>query len=189
MLGKIASVRSAVAFVRGDMARTAERAREAISLLGPGSGAPSEGVEAELAVPSFYLGMVYYQQARFGEAEPLLEQSRRSFEGTMNASNIAAPTSWLGIIAAGRGQLDRAARLLKEAIDLDPAAATAHLILGHVHYERNDLEKAAFHQEQAVKLFRLTWPPSNKPSGTQLETACLRLACTRMAQGEVERGA
>src|SRR4030067_638425 len=67
--------------------------------------------------------------------------------------------SYLGVIQAIRGRLRRAAEMCRQAIEMGgqtPPVAPAHIELGALLYEWNDLESAARHLEIGIELCQRT---------------------------------
>ena len=183
--GRIAAVRASVASAKDDSTQAETQARKALSLLTPdGEGTHRPENDGSLAVTCYILGRINMQRGRITEAEPLLRQSLRFFGEAGSTSNTIHPLTILGNVASARGKLHEAVRLYQKAIEVgkgDPATALAHLWLGHVFYEWNDLEAAASCLEQATRLSQLL----GSASSTVLMTAYLHLARTRMAMGDI----
>lgn len=122
---------------RRGMHRLAEaKYREALELL-PDSASAKIG-----------LGELYLAQDRPDEAEPLF----REVLAVQPDSSEAA----LGLVAVhvGRGSeaLEEGEQLLEQVLEHHPSSARAHYLMGMIHEQREEIEKAAAHFKAAAEL-------------------------------------
>jgi LuxR family maltose regulon positive regulatory protein len=177
--GKIAAERAYVARVSGDIAHVEEHARKALMLL------PADDIEARSKI-SLVLGISLMNRSLYIEAEPPLTEAYKAFGRMGNRFNTIVPLSFLGSITMVKGKLHQAVKMYQQAIGIDkqnPATAYTHVCLSIIYYEWNDIEKSAFHLEQALEMNRLWGQPET------LEGVYLYLARTRLAQGDIEGAA
>jgi LuxR family maltose regulon positive regulatory protein len=176
--GKIAVARAFIAANTQDFRLSEEYARKALLLLPPD--------DIGISLISGTLAGIYMVQGRWVESEPLI---RRNYESLVPSWNAVLPLTYIGLITFFKGNLHEAAKTYREAIELAeknkfaPTVCLAHLYLGVVYSEWNDLETAALQKERAIEKFQ----PIRTFGGMQLDQAYLSLASTRMAQGETER--
>jgi len=111
------------------------------------------------------LGMYYFREQRYPEAQSLLLSSLQKNPGWAICHN------GLGAIYAMEGRTDDARREFLKAAELDPLLAAAHFNLGMLS---NDPEEAAAHYLRAIKASPLYMAPR------------IHLAVIREKQGKVE---
>jgi LuxR family maltose regulon positive regulatory protein len=171
--GRIAVARATIAWDKGDFTELDRYAGEVFSLLPPDN--------AERAILSLVLGSSYVQRYRYSDAEPVLREAYASLRDGILASNASYALNMLGIVSFGRGELPEAERMLKEAIDMPgstPGARyTAHMYLGLLYLELNDLEKATLEEEKALELSRLA-------GGRDTDTIYMYQGRVRLARGD-----
>ncbi len=186
--GTILRLHSAIALTDGDFEKMGEYARKTLALLEPLNKTKLNqdfDFQWMLADASFKLSLVYYQQARFIEAIPLLERCLKTYRELGITSAAYSSAAMLGFIMASCGKPREAIRLLQETIGPfaeDPATVLAHGALGGIYYELNDLEKAVFYYEQEIKLIQLL----QIAPATMLPEAYLYLSQAKMARRDVE---
>lgn len=176
--GDIASLRSMIAYWRGDLDQALELGEKALLILTP----DNTDRRSDLFM---MMGFNYWQRGRFKEAEPLLtkavEVGRKSGDYLYTANAL----SLLGDMYTVRGKLRRAFELHQQAIELAgsfPSAAVSHGSLSALYYEWNDLEAAVHHVQQAIDLSQLMGGQGLPPRLNAM------LARYRLAQGD-EAGA
>ena len=176
--GRVAILRTFIASDRGDFQGTERHARRALEILSKD--------DVGVSLVSGPLAGMYMSQGRFAEAEPLIRSNYEAIRRAGSVNNAVMPLTYVGFITFLRGQLHEAVEVYQEAIELaarNPNTATtclAHLLLGSVHYEWNNLGEAACQQQLAVDTYR-----SSKIFGSMdLDTAYLHLARTRAAMGD-----
>jgi ATP/maltotriose-dependent transcriptional regulator MalT len=93
------------------------------------------------------------------EAEKALLEADRTAQQSRNHYARMTALSYLGVIQAIHGGLRRAAEMCRQAIQLggqSPPVAPAHIELGALLYEWNDLESAARHLQIGIELSQRT---------------------------------
>ena len=172
---RIAILRTFIASDKGDFLETERYAQRALALLAED--------DVGVGLVSGPLAGIYMSQGRFAEAEPLIRRNYESIRRAGNINNAVLSLIYLGFIAFLKGNLHEAVRIYHEAVGLaarNPNTATvclAHLYLGAVYYEWNELGEAAAQQQQAIDTYR-----SSRIFGSMdLDTAYLHLARTRAA--------
>jgi LuxR family maltose regulon positive regulatory protein len=150
--GLIYSLKSYLAFYRGDNDSALELGNNALSML------PPDRFEAR-SVLCAILGSIHWQKGNIKEAEPLLTEA---YEIGMKSGQKNIAVSSLGILAAIEllitGKLQKAVERYQKCIELaglTPSAAIAHRMLGWIFYEWNDLDAATFHTQKAIDLGKL----------------------------------
>ena len=153
VLGEVAALRAYIAAFRGDLAGTIDLAREALERL-PADDLYTRGLSA------LELGYGYLESGRLEAAN---EAFSLAVATSRTADHIYAVLAALGGLARVRmvqGQLHEAARLCRQAQQLAtggagdplPAAIYAHLGLGELLYEWNDLEAAVSNLNEGIEL-------------------------------------
>jgi len=179
--GRIATARSVIAGGRNDYPHLEENARKALSLL--------HEDDHELGIVSGALAGLYMAQQRFMEAEPLYKRSYESFLKMRYISHAIPLLIRLGFMQIWKGEWNQAVDMLNQAIKfsegdsiINTQVSFAHLLLGCVQYQRDDLEKAAFHQEKARDSFKFSSTIDNLTP----DSIYLHLAITKAAMGDME---
>lgn len=166
--GQVALVRTAAAAALRDP-RIEEYAKQALDLLPP--------EETALRVmTNMFLGIYFYYQGRYVEAEPLLLETCDVLHGTNEA---LLGLVFLVNISTIRGNLYRAEEMARRAISFaegHPYTWPVHLWLGVVYLWWNNLEAAAAELERAAAL---NFSPSD------VFNACLWLSDVRVMQGDI----
>ncbi len=173
--GSIANLRASIALGKGDIPHAEEYAQKALSL-------SDTSAFNEQAVASVVLGATLSLQGRNNEAESFLRKSAELFQHVGQASNIVQSLTWLGTALFGQGKLYEAVETYKQVIELageDPATGMAHLGLGSMYYQWNDLAAAVKQIQQAVELSQLS-------KNWGLENAYFSLARTLAASGDFD---
>jgi len=152
LIGRIASIRTAIAVDKGDLPHAEEYARQALFLL-PATDAITR------SVVSVYLGVIYMYRSQYHEAEPLMVEAYNFGRRIGDSSSAAIPLTWLGLIAFMQGRLTQAEGMLKDVFEKSEpnllARTYAHLVLFFLYYEWNDLERAMLENERANESIRL----------------------------------
>jgi LuxR family maltose regulon positive regulatory protein len=151
-------------------------------------------------VVALNLALLYWEQ---GQIEAALEAAVQAFEAAeKSGENVYVAISALslqGNILGLRGQLDLAADLCRQAIELGeragqlypiPATSMGHWGLALVHYERFELDAATAHLEKALELSQQVGN-SEATAGLYLSFARVALLAGNLAQAEdwLERAA
>jgi LuxR family maltose regulon positive regulatory protein len=155
-----ALVRAQLAAVRGDPEQTARFARSAVAHLSEGEVGPRLWARYLLAVADWLAGRV--EQAELAFAEVLAEG-----RATAEPHPLLSACLYLGEVQRAQGRLGAALATYQEGLELaaqggQPStfhAADAHVGLGQVLYERNQLDEARQHLTDGLALPRpLGWP-------------------------------
>lgn len=144
--GQIAATQAYVYNYLGDIPRTEECGRRAISIL-----PPDEADSRCLAC--FILGYMYWKRGLFNKARPLINEAYRVGRQMGNLSFTATSLHYLAEMDRYQGRLRRAADQLQQAIELagdTPASAPAHESWACVLGEWNRLEEAAQQMQLAI---------------------------------------
>ena len=169
----IAVQRGFLAQLRGDAEGTAAFAAQALAELDGGERLLSSTVQGLLAAADWLSG-------RLADAE-------QAFVSSIAGWRAGQPISWgvyqLGQVQRAQGRLDAAAETYTTTLDVAatsslPPAGPAHVGLGEVAYQRNQLDSARRQVTEGIALCRQFGYPA--PLGTGLAA----LAWIRQAQGD-----
>jgi len=156
------AVRATVAGLRREVERAVELGRAALAAL------PDDSVIVR-AVVALMLGNSAYLAGRLDEAAPALEEAARAGEISGMPLVAVFALRQLGEVRGRAGQLHRAAATYQAAIDLGarlypgrpeaaprpvPVAGAAYVPLGLLHYEWDDLPRAAVLLADGMELGR-----------------------------------
>jgi LuxR family maltose regulon positive regulatory protein len=159
---------------RGDNFQAIERAQRALSLL-PQTDPLSRGLVA------LTLGLAHWNSGNFREAEQAFMEVDQAAQLSRNHYARMTALTYLGVIQAIYGRLHRAAEFCRQVIHLgehSPPVAPAHIELGALLYEWNDLEAAAEHLQIGIEL-------SQRTGNLLLQSDGYRtLAIVQLASGE-----
>jgi tetratricopeptide (TPR) repeat protein len=101
----------------------------------------------------YYLAMCYLRMGEAAFKENKFQQALSHFENGLIYTNDAPSLHFgLGLCYFKLSNYSRAEDALTELLALDPNHYLAHKILGEIYYLANDLEKAAFFWEKAIKI-------------------------------------
>lgn len=92
------------------------------------------------------LGYVLLRQKQYGDARALLEKNIQQGPGTPEAFY------YLGLIAQGQNEDERAIEFFEKSIKLEPSFAHSHIALGATYLKLKDYERARQALETGVKL-------------------------------------
>jgi LuxR family transcriptional regulator, maltose regulon positive regulatory protein len=174
--GQVATLRSHIASLQGDITRAIEQSEEALTWL-PQDNLLIRGIVAT------NLGFTYLRLDDWAKAERLLSEGRLASAASGNESMTLSAASGLGFIEIGQGHLHRAVARLHELLQqtaarLDQAVIGIHYSLSGVLYEWNDLAGALGHISRAHDL-------ASQLHNSHLQLLCeLRLAQIKEAQGD-----
>jgi LuxR family transcriptional regulator, maltose regulon positive regulatory protein len=174
--GQVALEQSDIARRRGDIPRSIELARRALSLLPGDTFILRARANSGLAVNLFEFGL--YDEA-WKASNEAYELGRLAGDIVTAADGLA----YMGAILIFRGKLREAANVCQRGIDMagnTPAGAIVHMRLGWVLYELNELEDAARNQQLAYELGSVRGYPDHLANYSRLT------ARTRQAQGDSE---
>ena len=152
LLGTILVAQAYHLRARGDNAGAIERGQRALDLL-PESDPLSRSLVA------LTLGLAHWSSGNLQQAETALLEVDRAAQQSRNHYARMTALSYLGVIQAIRGRLRRAAEMCRQAIEMggqSPPVAPAHIELGALLYEWNDLESAARHLQIGIGLCQRT---------------------------------
>jgi LuxR family maltose regulon positive regulatory protein len=148
--GEIAVARAHIARAQGDGPRVIEFSERALSLL------PAEDLSSR-SIVAINLGIAQWYRGRLDESVRALSEAQRAASGSGNGYVRTTARVFRARIEAVRGGPYRAADAYRRAIregGQSPAVAMAHIDLGKLLYEWNDLDAAAGHLQQALDLCR-----------------------------------
>jgi LuxR family maltose regulon positive regulatory protein len=174
LLGAIISAQAYIARTRGDDPRTIALSQRALTLL------PADAL-SERSVVALNMGVAHWTSGHLAEAEQTLTEAAHAAQQSGNIYAGLTALCFLGTIQAAQGRLHRAAELYREAIRVGrgaPAIAYAHIELGALLYEWNDLETAADHLQRGIELGQRGGHVEIRISGYRT------LACFKQAQGD-----
>ena len=148
LLGEILVAKAYNLRIRGDNLQAIERARRALALLPPADHL-SRGLVA------LTLGLAHWSIGSFQEAEQAFMEVDQAAQLSHNHFARLTALSYQGVIQAIYGQLHRSAELCRQVIRMgeqSPPVAPAHIELGALLYEWNDLESASRHLQIGIEL-------------------------------------
>ena len=172
MLGTILVAQAYNLRVRGDNVAAIERARLALNLL------PQED-HLSRSLVALTLGLAYWNHGDFQAAEQAFAQVEQFALLSRNHYARMTALTYLGMIQANYGRLRRAAELCRQVIDLggaSPTVAPAHIELGALLYEWNDLAAARRQLELGIELSQRTGNLSFQSDGYRT-LALVQQAC------------
>jgi len=173
MQGEVAAEQADLARRRGDIHRTTELARKALALLPPGS-------LALRGRASHILGLNLYEIGLYDEAWLMFTNAFEMGSQMEDRVGAVEAQAYMARILRNRGRLQKALELSQQAIDMagqSPAALSPRHVLDLILYEWNDLEAAAYDQENYAELGELRGNPEYHVSWY------IFLGRTRLAQG------
>jgi LuxR family maltose regulon positive regulatory protein len=148
MPGNVAAARAYIARARGDHEAAVHLSEQALVLLPPESHDTRGIVALNLGITRWFMGQL-------PACERALAEAARATLASGNQYAHFAALAFQSRTEAARGRLRAAAamgrRIVTEGEQL-PVAALAHIDLAKVLYEWNDLEGAAAHLEQGLRL-------------------------------------
>ena len=152
LLGTILVAQAYNLRARGDNLLAIESAQRALSLLPQADYLSRSLVALTLGLAHWNLGEYREAEQAFMEVDQAAQQSRNHY------ARMTALT-YLGVIQGVYGRLHRAAELCRQVIQLgekSPPVAPAHIELGALLYEWNDLEAATHHLQIGIELSQRT---------------------------------
>lgn len=174
LLGTILVAQAYHLRVRGNYSAAIERALRAQSLL-PAEDHLTHGLLA------LTLGLAYWTCGNFPAAEHAFMQVDRAAQQSSNHYARMTALTYLGMIQAVYGRLHHAAELCRRVIQFggqSPTVAPAHIELGALLYEWNELESAANHLQVGIE-------QSQQIGNLLIQSDGLRtLAAVQLALGE-----
>ena len=155
LLGTILVARAYNLRARGDNRQAIECARRAQSIL-------SQTDTLSRGLVALTLGLAYWTDGDFQESERAFLDVDQAAQQSGNHYARMTALTYLGMIQAVYGRLHRAAELCRQVIQLggqSPPVAPAHIELGALLYEWNDLESAAEHVQIGIEHCQRTGNP------------------------------
>jgi LuxR family maltose regulon positive regulatory protein len=152
ILGKNAAAKAYLAQVRGDGRKLIQESERALALL-PAS------FETDRGLVALSLGMAYWHIGKLKEAESVLEEARRIALKTSNDYAAATAEIFQARCQAVQGKLQLAEKSYLGILESGPQVSIlviAHLDLGAIYLEWNDLDRAAGHLQQALAIAKLS---------------------------------
>ena len=137
-----------IARARHNHERTIELSRQALSMI-------PDSEDSVRGVLNLNLGLAYWQTGNATGAQEKFEEASFRARRTKNHHVELLASGLLGTIRSARGNLHDAAELLQKTLAWGasyPASALAHIELGMICYEWNQLEKASQSLQQAILL-------------------------------------
>jgi len=174
LLGTILVAQAYNLRVRGDNNKAIERAQRALSLL-------PQVDHLSRSLVALTLGLAHWNRGDFREAEQAFIQVDQPAQLSRNHYARMTALTYLGMIQAVYGRLHRAAELCRQVIHLggqSPTIAPAHIELGALLYEWNDLESAAHHLQIGIEQSKRIGNPLIQSDGLRT------LAIVQQAGGE-----
>jgi len=180
-LGQVFNIQANVARLRGDTARTIELAQQALACL------PEEDL-FQRSISAMALGAGYVSTGRVTEAEEMLTQAGNLSRLTGNLLVQLIAMNRLGDVQVMQGQLHRAAQTYAEVLELAGERplwqrVEAHIALGRLHRQWNNLDAAQTHLQQGLELAHQT------RRDVYLSRGYVALGQLRQARGQVEQAA
>lgn len=174
--GQIASAEAFLSRMSGDMEKTVELSKKALSLL-PDDDRMSRG---SIAVN---LGLITWHLGQLDEAEDSLREALVDTRATGNQYAEHTAQVFLARTLASRGELASAADRLARALamgDQMPTAVLAHTDMAAIHFERNEIDSAWEHMGKASEV-------ADAIHNLEFQTACsVQLALMHLGMYEVE---
>jgi LuxR family maltose regulon positive regulatory protein len=152
LIGGLALARAALAAIRADAPRTIEMCQQALAHL------PEESVILR-GLALGYLGSAYWLAGDLVAAEKAVAEALAGREAAGNVYYTLMTADMLGQLYLAQGKLRQAETTFERALALSerefgvlPSVAPAHIGLSELRLERNDLEGALRHVQQAIEL-------------------------------------
>ncbi len=184
--GSLTSAQAFLARAYGDIPATIELSERALELI-PDSDISTRGI---LAVN---LGIAYWHTGQMDQAAQALVDAQKAAQQTGNAYALLSALIFFARIQAVRGNLEQAAQMLEQAIERGkeaPIIGLAHLDLGALYYEWNDLPTCQEHMLQAKMINELCGNIEFQVAGymllARIENALGQVAAVREAFGKIQ---
>jgi len=180
MLGTVAALRASLAANTGDVPRSIELSRQALEYL-------SEDNLVLRGVVARNLGDAYQGEDDLAAAIEAQTEAIAISQAAGDTFEAVFATSRLGRLHEIQGHLHQAAKAYRQALQIagkhdgppTPIAALAHMGLGEVLREWNDLNDALHHQTRAIELYEKWGRPILLPDSYAY------LARVKYAQGDI----
>src|SRR5918998_6891651 len=166
LLGFASAVRSWHARLHGDACEAVELARRALSLLPNGEEPVRIYAAVRLGEALRAAGDLAAAGEAYAEAAETDRAARHAYARLAGMVMLARVRAEQGRLREANQAFRRALRLLKEeGFELSPAAGVAHIGMGALRYERNDLDGAERALERGVELVERTGDVSTQVWG------------------------
>jgi LuxR family maltose regulon positive regulatory protein len=175
-LGEVMAAKAYLARGTGDHTNMMIWSQNALKLL-PKSSFKSRGIVA------INLGLAYWHMGQMDAAEDALVEAMEVGQASNNYLAVMTALIFKGRVHAVRGQLHKAAEYSRKAIESGgqiPINALAHMDMGSLHYEWNNLDDSDQHLQVAVELSQLG-------KNDEFTVACwMMMARLKLAQGNLK---
>jgi LuxR family maltose regulon positive regulatory protein len=175
----IYSARAYLARTKGNISETIEMSERALELI-PVDDKSTRGILA------INLGIAYWHKGQMDQASQALIEAQKAAQETGNVYAQMTAIVFLARVQAVGGNLRQAAGMLEGALDKGgnaPIIGLAHLDLGYLHYEWNDLKACREHLLQGQKINQSAENIEYLVRGYMLETRLM------IAQGNLRAAA
>ncbi|MEO1368855.1 MAG: tetratricopeptide repeat protein, partial [Acidobacteriota bacterium] len=115
------------------------------------------GATVEVGLADFFLGRLYGQRGRYGDALGPLQSSVRHLRDAGDADQLGSALNGLGIVLRNLGHAEQATLIYREALELTDADTPARSVAGRLHnlgtayWEMGDLDRALDILQQALE--------------------------------------
>lgn len=175
LLGEIAAQHAYIARSRGDTRRTILLSQRALSLMPDDDQGFREGLGVNL-------GIAHWHEGQIEEADQVFLDARKIAANKNNRYVDLTAQIFLNRILAARGQLRKAYHAYQPLVELSgdiPILALAHLDLGALHYEFNELDACETHLLASIRVSERT------QNGEFLVGGHAQMVRLRLAQGDM----
>lgn len=176
--GQIASAEAFLSRTSGDIAKTIELSKKALSLLPEDDRSSRGNIAVNLGLTTWHIGQL-------DEAENALREALEHTLATGNRYALHTAHVFLGRTYASRGDLNAASARLERALALGdqvPTAVLAHADMAAIHFEWNQIDSAWEHLERASAI-------ADAIQNLEFRTACLvQRALMHLGMFDVEAG-
>jgi len=177
--GEIAAAEAYISRSRGDQPRTIELSRQALALL-------PEDDRANRGTIALNLGLITWHLGQLDEAERALLEAAQDTRAVRNHYGNQTALLFMGRTLGSRGQLTPALDYLHQALSIGeqvPTAVLVHTDLAAIAFERNRLQDAWSHLDQAEAI-------ASSTHSTEFSTACaVQRALLHLGLGQVQAAA
>lgn len=185
-IGNIASVKAFLARTKGDVAGTIEFSQRALELI-------PETNKSARCILAVNLGITYWHIGQMEKATQALTECQTAAQESGNFYAQLASLIFLGRVKAVRGELHQAAKMFQLAIQKGktaPIVGLAHIDMGTLLYEWNDLTAAREHLLQGQEINQNSGNIEFQIAGlmmlARLESVLGNLDATRIALDELQ---
>ena len=146
--GQIAAAEAFLSRAYGDMTKTIELSKKALSLLPEDDRSSRGNVAVNLGLNAWHLGLL-------DDAESALKDALADTQATRNHYAHHTALVFMARTIASHGDLKEAVQIVEAALQMGdriPTAVLAHCDVAAIYFERNQLDSAWKHQEQATAI-------------------------------------